>query len=421
MASEQVTTLRDYQARAVRDVDSAWLTSRSVLLVLPTGAGKGTIAAHVLREETARGGRPLLLVHREEIVRDVARRVGGGDAATLVGGVLDSPPGARVLCASVQSLTSTRLEWDPTLILTDEAHHAVAATYRALYARYPSLRHLGLTATPMRSDKVRLDETYDELVVGPSPAELRDAGWLVPCDVVSPHAYASVLSDDPAAAWRKWAGNRPTIVFTSTVDEAHALAARWPASAAVISESTKGRADILQRFKAGELTTLINVHVLTEGTDLPNAEVCVLARGCGAPGTYLQMIGRVLRPSPGKKRALVIDLKGLVHAHGLPYEDRVYSLSGKPIRRADKALALSTCKHCFMVFQSGPLLCPHCHTAQPKPPPPKVKRQALGFNVASVPEEDKARKWRNWVSRYPYRQAFMIYKNTFGHSPREVT
>lgn len=306
--------LRDYQARAVRDVDAAWMTSRSVLLVLPTGAGKGTIAAHVLHEETERGGRPLLLVHREEIVRDVARRIGGDDVATLVGGRLEGPDGARILCASVQSLASTGLDWRPTLLLTDEAHHAVASTYRSLYARHPDARHLGLTATPMRRDKTALGDVYDELVTGPSAAELRDAGYLVPCAVVAPAAFGSLLADDPARAWAKWAIGRQGIVFAAGVDEAERLASVWPEPAAVIHGNTRDRAEILTKFRAGEVRTLINVFVLTEGTDLPSAEVCVIARGCESPATYLQMVGRVLRPSDGKRRALLLDLKGVVHA-----------------------------------------------------------------------------------------------------------
>jgi DNA repair protein RadD len=414
-----MVALRDYQLRAVQDVDAAWLTSRSVLLVLPTGAGKGTIAAHVLRTEVEREGRPLLLVHREEIVRDVARRV-GADVATLVAGRREGPAGARILCASVQSLTRTELSWRPTLLLTDEAHHAVAATYRALYARYPDVRHLGLTATPMRSDRVRLNETYDELVTGPSPAQLRDAGWLVPVEVVSPHAYGSLLCEAPALAWSKWAKGRQTLVFTSTVDEAERLAASWPASAAVVHSATgsRARSAILKRFAARELTTIINVFVLTEGTDLPAAEVCLIARGCDSPATYLQMVGRVLRPCEGKTSALVIDLRGVVHAHGLPYDERTYSLEGLPISRPSTALALATCKSCMAVFRVGPKICPRCLVNQPRPPAPRVERRELVSNPTLIPEAEKAAHLRALLARCSNpKQAAVIYRKKYGRWP----
>ena len=413
-----MTTLRPYQIRAVRDVDAAWLTSRSVLLVLPTGAGKGTIAAHVLHEETERGGRPLLLVHREEIVRDVARRIGGDDVATLIAGRLEGPEDARILCASVQSLASTGLDWRPTLLLTDEAHHAVASTYRALYDRHPHARHLGLTATPMRRDRTALGDVYDELVTGPSPAELRDAGYLVPCDVVSPAAYGSLLADDPARAWKRWGGDRPTIVFAGTVDEAKRLAAEWPAPAAVIHGTSRGREKTIEAFRRGELRALVNVFVLTEGTDLPSAEVCVIARGCESPATYLQMVGRVLRPSPGKTSARLIDLRGVVHAHGLPYDARVYSLTGKAISRPKDVLPLTTCKSCFTVFRSGPLVCPLCGANQPRPPRPRVVSRELLANPALVPEGEKAAHWRALRARFPNpKQAFVIFRNRYGHAP----
>lgn len=411
-------TLRPYQVRAVRDVDAAWLTSRSVLLVLPTGAGKGTIAAHVLHEETERGGRPLLLVHREEIVRDVARRIGGDDVATLIAGKLEGPESARILCASVQSLTSSGLDWRPTLLLTDEAHHAVAATYRSLYARHPDARHLGLTATPMRRDKTALGDVYDELVVGPSPAELRDAGWLVPCDVVCPESYGSTLADDPVRAWKKWGADRQTIVFASTVDEAKRLASEWPAPAAVIDGTTRRRAEILSRFRSGELRCLVNVFVLTEGTDLPEASCCVIARGCDSPATYLQMVGRVLRPAPGKRSALVIDLRGVVHSHGLPYDAREYALTGKAISRPKDVLPITTCKSCFTVFRSGPLTCPMCGVNQPRPRPPVVKTRNLLANPELVSEGAKLSHWRALQARFPNpKQAFVIFRKRYGHAP----
>lgn len=413
-----MVSLRDYQLQAVRDVDAAWMTSRSVLLVLPTGAGKGTIAAHVLSEEVIRGGRPLLLVHREEIVLDVARRIGSDHVATLVGGRLEGECGASILCASVQSLASTGYDWRPTLLLTDEAHHAVASTYRALYARYPGVPHLGLTATPMRRDRTALGDVYDELVVGPSPAALRDRGYLVPCAVVSPADYASTLADDPCRAWSKWAPGRQTIVFTSTVDEARALAARWPEPAAVIHGETRNRAQIIAAFRARQLRCIVNVFVLTEGTDLPEAEVCVLARGCDSPATYLQMVGRVLRPSEGKRDALLLDLRGVVHSHGLPYDERVYSLTGKAISRPKDVLPLTTCKSCFTVFRSGPTTCPACGVNQPRPKPPRVVERTLVANATPISESAKLQRWRAIAAKYPNpKQAFVIFRNMFGHAP----
>ena len=410
--------LRDYQLRAVRDVDAAWMTSRSVLLVLPTGAGKGTIAAHVLHEETERGGRPLLLVHREEIVRDVARRIGGDDVATLVGGKLEGPEGARILCASVQSLASTGLDWRPTLLLTDEAHHAVAASYRSLYERHPGVRHLGLTATPMRRDRTALGDVFDELVTGPSPAELRDDGFLVPCDVVAPAAYGSLLADDPARAWSRWCTGRQGIVFASGVNEAERLAAACPEPAAALHGGTRDRAAILDRFRSGELRTLVNVFVLTEGTDLPAAEVCVIARGCDSPATYLQMVGRVLRPSPGKTSALLLDLRGVVHAHGLPYDAREYSLTGKAISRPKDVLSLTTCKACFTVFRSGPLTCAMCGANQPRPKAPRVKSRDLFANPALVTDGAKHAHWLAIRAKFPNpKQAFVIFRNRYGHAP----
>ncbi len=83
---------------------------------------------------------------------------------------------------------------------------------------------------------------------------------------------------------------------------------------------------------------LVNCMVLTEGWDSPETSCCILARGCGSVGTYLQIVGRVLRPAPGKTGALLIDLTGRsFYDHGPPDADRLYSLTGKGIRKKDEA------------------------------------------------------------------------------------
>ena len=395
-------SLRDYQIRAVDAVDRAQLEgTRSLLIVAPTGAGKGHVIAHLARRQ-----RSLVLVHREEIVRDLARRCAPASVRTLIAGDYDGPADAQVTVALVQSLHAADVVIPGLeLIITDEAHHAVASTYRALYARHPDAIHVGLTATPARSDGVGLGDVYEEIHVAARPSELLERGLLAPISVLAPDSPSDSLADHAAAAYQRHADGRQAIVFVRTVGEARALAAEWPAPAAAITGSSRGRTESIEAFRRGELRALINVYVLTEGTDLPEAEVCVLARGCTSAATYLQIVGRVLRPLPGK-RALLIDLRGVVHTHGLPHDDREYSLTGaRGVGRATSALALRTCLSCWHVYRGD--ACPECGTAAPPPPPSRVVQRELRA-VSYVDPRQHEGLLRALVRRFPNPQQARI-------------
>lgn len=403
--------LRDYQLAAVRAVDRAIVGGeRSLLVVAPTGAGKGHIIAHL-----ARRARSLVLVHRAEIVRDLAARCAPASVRTLIAGTYDGPADATVTVALVQSLHAGSVEIPGLeMIVTDEAHHAVADTYRALYARHPLAFHVGLTATPSRSDGVGLGDVFDSLYVAARPSELLARGLLAPIRVLAPDSASATLADHAAAAYTRHAAGRSAIVFVRTVAEAHALADAWPEHAVAITGDSVGRAGAIDRFRRREVRALINVYVLTEGTDLPEAEVCILARGCTSAATYLQIVGRVLRPLPGK-HAMLIDLRGVVHTHGLPHDDREWSLAGRTGSARASALAMRTCRACWYVYRGD--VCPECQTAAPPPPPSRVSVRALG-EVRTVSREDQGAYLRALVRRFPNpAQARVIFWRKTGAWP----
>jgi superfamily II DNA or RNA helicase len=126
------------------------------------------------------------------------------------------------------------------------------------------------------------------------------------------------------------------------------------------------RSVTLKQFHAGEIKVVCNVHVLTEGWDCPSAEVCILTRRPAHAGTFLQMVGRVLRPAPGKSQALVLDLCGSVHDHGTPDCEREFSLDGKGIKRSDRQ-PIRQCPTCGSVFvATGDNFCPECGCEMPR-------------------------------------------------------
>jgi superfamily II DNA or RNA helicase len=268
-----------------------------------------------------------------------------------------------VQVASIQTLIGREVLPEASLVVIDEAHHFVAAEWGRVAQHYSTAKIVGVTATPERGDGTPLGDLFAELVPIVGVKELIDLGFLVPCDVVAPPKKTRCNSQTPLDAYLKHAAGRKAVVFAASVAEAYALAKEFTAAghaAACVEGETPAddRDAILERFELGELQVVTNVYCLTEGWDCPSVEVCIVARGCSATGTWLQMIGRVLRPSPGKSTAIVIDLRGAVHEHGLPDDDRVFSLDGRAISVGEAPV--KTCPECEHVIPLSARVCPNC-------------------------------------------------------------
>jgi superfamily II DNA or RNA helicase len=338
--------LRPYQERAVERTRAAFADgARSVLLVAPTGAGKTVVFSHIVASHLAgdQARRALVVVHRRELVDQAERKL------AEVGAGL-----GRVCVETVQSLLSSPHVPMASLLVFDEAHHYVSDEWTKLGERYPDALKIGLTATPERGDGKGLGGMFDRMVVVAQPTELVELGALVPCDVVAPAARLGPgeIAQRPVDAYTEHGGGAAAIVFSPTVAVAKEHAAQFVASgitADVVTGSMAGgaRDAVIGRFRRGELRVLVNCMVLTEGFDVPHATVCVLARGASTAGAFIQMAGRVLRPAPGKTRALLLDLVGATHVHGRPDDARDYQLHGKGIRRAgDDGFEASFCLVC---------------------------------------------------------------------------
>lgn len=396
-----------HQERAGVSVRAAWRAGhRRILVVLPTGAGKTIFACSVAAPAiNLKGRRALWLAHRRELVDQASASL---TSAAVPHGVILSGRAARpelpMQVGSVQTIAAAGSAPDANIIFVDEAHHVVAATWRTIIEAYPHAEAIiGLTATPERGDRSPLGDVFEHMIVGATIRELTTLGTLTPCDVIAPAKYLTEgIASDPLDAIDKHARRsdgslRRTILFAGTVPEAKTIAARARERgirAACVDGGTASdeRARSLLAFGRGELDLLTNVYVLTEGFDSPGAEVCVIARGCGAASTYLQMVGRVLRRAPGKSRALLIDLRGIVHLHGMPDDDREYSLTGRAIRAAVDLPSIRQCARCGAVFRPVPK-CPRCGAGQPPPPPAKVKhapiQQVTGACVVSFADRKK--------------------------------
>lgn len=357
--------LRDYQQAAGQAVRDGWRRGvRRPAVVLPTGAGKTVVFADLLNPASGwrPPGRALVIAHRDELIEQAAakiRSVMQGARVGVVKGNRDET-GADFVVGSVQTLrhAARRVRVrNVGLVVVDECHHATAPSYLAILEHFGAIpgEHthpgqyamaVGFTATMSRGDGVGLGQVWQEIVYEATIADMIGRGWLVEprgvrVDVedldldrvkrsrgdYQDGALGAALADSMAPkriveAWSEHAAGRPTILFSPTVEFAGIMADEFEAagvSARLVHGMmpTEERREALAAFKAGDVTVLCNCMVLTEGTDLPLASCCVVARPTTHAGLYVQMIGRVLRPYPGKTDALVLDVAGASKRHAL--------------------------------------------------------------------------------------------------------
>jgi DNA repair protein RadD len=387
--------LRPYQERAISDLRASYgRGKRAPCLVLPTGGGKTVIASAVIRGSIQRGRRVLFLAHRAELIsQSVAKLEASGvtdvriiQAATDLGS-----PTAPVAVASIPTLT----KWGDRmpaadLVVFDECHHTVAKTWASIADRYSNSLLLGMTATPQRADGKPLGDVFDDLVIGSTVAELTELGHLVPCRMWAPPVGAlesRQLALSPVAAYQQHGNGERAVIFCVTVEHAEAVAAEMNAAGIPTgivhgSLASDERRQTLTRLRTGDLRAVVNVHVLTEGWDEPAVSVCIMTRKPQHVGTFLQMVGRVLRPAPGKTSAILLDLAGSSLEHGSPEMDREYSLDGKGISKADRQ-AIRQCTACGGVFLAGPQACPACGAVLPARPVKQPKVTGVGLVEAS--------------------------------------
>ena len=338
--------LREYQ-KSTHDAIFAALDRgvKRPLVVWPTGAGKTVLFTHVIK---SRGGRALILAHRDELLAQAADKVMKvipGAHIGIVRAGLDQRH-AQIVIASVQTLARDRrlqrFAQDFDTVVVDEAHHAESKSYRKIidYFAVNDPLILGVTATPDRGDGKGLEAVFEEIVAELSIADGIEQGWLADIegklikvadlDLSKVHTKRGDLDEKELEAIMKasnWhehvskaffehAQDRRTVVFVPKVQMAHDLAqhlAAQGARAAAIDGSSDPakRRSALIRLSTGELQVIVNCAVLTEGFDEPSLSCVMMCRPMKSRALYTQCVGRGLRLHPGKTNCLVLDLVGV--------------------------------------------------------------------------------------------------------------
>ncbi len=411
--------LRPYQLEAVDRARSAFTpTVRRVLLVAPTGGGKTVIAAHIIEAAHRLGKRVVFFAHRRELIGQTYEKlldagVPSARLGVMMGKDPRTNPTAPVQIASISTWSRRELKPAADLVFIDECHRATAKTYRKAAEHYASAALLGMTATPYRANGQGLGDVFQEMVVVTTPRALIEDGYLVEPRVFSaPSGSLPDLSGirvrggdydeaELAAAvntgglvggivahWEKHAEGRRTVAFAVNVAHSKAIVDAFIV-AGIRAEHldamtpTAERAAILRRLASGETTVLSNCSVLCEGWDMPAVKVAILARPTKSMGLYLQQGGRILRPWEGVG-ALILDHAGNAMKHGLPQDDREFSLESKVSKKGD-ALT-KECPECCAIVPRGLHVC-ECGHEFPRPTVPDAPLvDAPGDLVAIGPE-----------------------------------
>jgi superfamily II DNA or RNA helicase len=346
----------------------------------------------MLAQATGKGMRAWFLVHRVELLeQSVDTFVEAADIHTgVIAAGFPSTPIAPVQVCSIGSL-ARRLEQyaPPDLVVFDECHHIASESWSKLAAALPGAFHIGLTATPQRLDRQGLKRYFDELVIGPTTAELIAAGHLCPYVLYAPTADgptldgvkttagdfnksqlakvmdgSTIVGDAVESYVTACTPATRALVFVWSIDASKKLAQRFRDDG-IVAEHLDGdtpagdRKRIMAAFRAGDVKVICNVDLFGEGLDVPGVDAVFLLRPTQSLSLYLQQVGRGLRMSPGKESVKIFDHAGNWARHGLPDAPRVWSLEDTP-KKKKKEPSGRRCLKCHAVSPPGASTCVAC-------------------------------------------------------------
>ena len=346
--------LRDYQKYIQTHVLEAWKSHKSIMLQMPTGTGKTHLLASIIYDSLKENGKRCvwIVAHRRELVEQIEE--------TMERYGIPSIPkeDGRVRAMSIQWLSRhlADLHETPNLIVIDEAHHALAKTYKELWLRHPEAKKLGLTATPCRLNRRGFTDLFDELITSDRITDFIRQGWLSAFDYVSIRADSreqqiidslkkrgvdgdyqvkemnEVLNRQVSIrrlyeSVERYAAGKKGMVYAVSIAHARQIAACYNAhgvSAVAIDSKTPAseRRELVEGFRQGRIRVLVNVDIFSEGFDCPDVEFVQLARPTLSLAKYLQQVGRGLRKSGDKESCMLIDNVGLHRIFGLPVRER---------------------------------------------------------------------------------------------------
>lgn len=352
--------LRDYQKDLVVRFNSTILSGcKRIMMQLPTGGGKTVVFGAIANDFVFNNKRVLVLAHRVELILQASKKLKA--IANCETGIIKSgyPQNidAPIQIASIQSLVNRLNLFDSfDLIIVDEAHHSTSKTYRKILSHYSTAIQLGVTATPIRLDGSGFRDVFDELISGITVRELIDKKYLSPFSLYAHNTTMTTkgvktingdfssseiarnndainLSGHLINSYRQYANGLKCLVFAINIDHSRIICDRYNQmgiSAIHLDGHSKEdeRKEALQKFADGEIKVITNCNLFDEGLDIPCLEAVQVARPTRSISKWLQMVGRSLRTSENKEKAIIIDHTENWAFHGLPTKPRIWTLDG---------------------------------------------------------------------------------------------
>lgn len=426
--------LRPYQSEAVQAIyDYFAKETGNPLVVLPTGAGKSLTMADFIKGACTRftGTRIILLTHVKELIQQ--------DAQAIIRYWPDAPIGIwsaslgkkvkhQITVAGIQSIHRLPASFAGTdLVLIDEAH-LLSKKADTMYGRFiaglrqynPSLKVIGLTATPYRMDSGLLTQgehrIFTDICYEADVGDLIKKGYLCPliarngatrADLSDVHTRGGeYVAGELQAAMDKdhliegaldevarYAHDRKHILgFCAGIEHAEhcAKAARergWTADF-VSGDMANGIRDAkINAFKEGRTRLLFNAMLLTTGFDAPHIDCILMLRPTKSTGLYVQIMGRGLRKHPSKENTLILDFAGNVERHG-PIDQ--IKVRGKAEKGEGVSVApVKECPNCEALIHAAARECPECGHVFPESETAKHGTEAADAVVVAALEKPR--------------------------------
>lgn len=372
--------LRPYQVNLINRVRQSYIDgNKSPCIVLGCGGGKTVLFSFMAKQSQESGKTVWFLVHRKELLDQTVETFDkfGIERKTIHIGMVAT-------CArNLQKYPK------PDFIIFDECHFSAAKTWQKIIEAFPDAWIAGLTATPTRLDGKPLGKIYDDLIVGESAKALIQSGYLSPYKYYAPtvadlsgltkrvgdydvRKAEELLSTravfgDVVKHYKTLANNLQAICYCSTISHSENMAQEFQnngINAVHFDGNTpkNERTEIIKKFRNKEIQILCNVDLISVGFDCPDVDCCILLRPTMSTALYIQQSNRALRYREGKT-AIILDHVNNFERHGLPDDEREWSLTEKMKVNAqygeDGELKIKQCQVCFNTFKLT-RVCPHC-------------------------------------------------------------
>lgn len=357
------SSLRPYQQKAKKEIFESWDEVDSVMFQMPTGTGKTRLFTSIISDinkysiQRREAVKILIIAHRTELIEQIHESLQKYHVVhNIIAGGRERNYKYPVNIASIQMLThpnnlAAAKKLDVQFVIIDEAHHALAATYKKLWKLYPEAKRLGVTATPWRMNHQSFTDLFDKLVLSMPIKDFIKEGYLAPYKYFSLKSNSDIqktidnIELDKFGEYRESSmeekmdigsiraqlldsylslaeGKKGIIYAINIVHAKHICEEYKKAGYKAVSIDSKTpaaeRKDLVEQFKRGLIDIIVNVDIFSEGFDCPDIEFIQLARPTRSLVKYLQQVGRGLRPTENKQNCVILDNVGMYSRFGLP-------------------------------------------------------------------------------------------------------